>query len=738
VSNTSTSKPAHSPGGEHAPGDLWDLLRAAANQAASQTGKTAEDGTAVSDDRKQAVLKPSGARLTWRAYHRLIAPLWWMGLAQGAAWLGWAAGGLHRGQVRDLVLTVAVTFAALWTARRCWWARHPDGTKGRPRRTRTTKGIKVPPWALSRGFLAWCLTAGAAWVFAAAYTGPGAPAVQLAWLAGALILAVPHLHRRRHRPVPNAALPPPPVPEPPPAEDPRLAKFREWFCTRGHLANAWLSHFSEVPDGFTFELALAEDSAGTRDAVVQLRPGIAAKYDVPLEQVSVEQSKVRRSERRARLTVLETVNAFERIQPWDGASTYDPLTGAFDLGRYIDSTTAHWLLHAPGSGAAGGVLAGVIGSGKSGTAHCIACEAGQARLCVECGPQRTCSQCDVRRICALWMGDPQMQPFGVWRGRADLMGWGPEGCVRLLLMARNAMRARAAFFGTMKWRDHLGRENAGKGWFDPSPQFPLIYVMIDEWPLVATHPVFGKAAVKLAAEIAKEGRKVGIALVFLTQIPDLSELGERAVREMLKAFNVLAHRTDSLSTYMLGIEGNPKELPAGVHGLGYLNGLDRRPAATMRTKNIPEYLKPGQTGVDVRELAELISREPIGYDRAVAEAIAPLGYEGPLQVMGSDGVAILPLIGGDAATAPAVAGPGPSAQAAPVSLLRGPASLDAVSKVALAIQQAGPDGAELYDLLAATGLDALQAQRAAASLVATGGAAQNGYRFIAAGQEAVQ
>jgi hypothetical protein len=727
-------------GAQPSPDEMWELLRAAVNTVSppggknpAKNGKNDQNGRA---ERKQVDPQPGGARLTWQAYHRLIAPIWWMGLTQAAAWLAWAVRGADHGQVRPLILITAAAFAALWTARRCWWARNPDGGKGRPRRIRTAKGIKTPPFPLSRGFLGWCLTAGAAWVTAAAYTHPGGGAAQLLWLAGGLALAVPHLHRRRYRPLPAVLAPPELVPETEPdaPEDPRLTKFRHWFCTKGPLANAWLSHFAEVPDGFSFELALAEESTANREAVVQLRPGIAAKYDVPLEQVSVEQSRVRRSERRACLTVLETVNAYERVQMWDGQSTYDPSTGAFDLGRFIDSTTGHWRLHVPGSGAAGGVIAGVIGSGKSGSAHCIACEAGQARLCAECGPQRTCNRCDMRRMCALWMGDPQMQPFGVWRGRADLMGWGPEGCMRLLLMAHRAMRARAAYFGTMKWRDHLGRENTGKGWFDPSPLFPEIYVMVDEWPLVVASE-WGKWAVKLAGEIAKEGRKVGVGLVFLTQIPDLTELGERAVREMLKAFNVLAHRTDSLSKYMLGVEGNPIELPAGVHGLGYLNGMDHRPAATMRTKNIPEYLQPGQTGIDVREIAERISRNPVTYDRAVLHAITPLGFEGPLQVMGDDGSSLpslLELMEGGGAPILAPAGPAGLAPAAAVpSLLRGPASLDAVSRIARAIQNAGDDGAELYDLMTETGLDALAAQRAASSLVASGGVTQAGDRFVA-------
>jgi len=195
------------------------------------------------------------------------------------------------------------------------------------------------------------------------------------------------------------------------------------------------------------------------------------------------------------------------------------------------------------------------------------------------------------------------------------------------------MKARAARFGTMEWTDHLGRLNHGKGWFDPAPDEAEILATIDEWPLLAANPVLGPLAIALAGAILKEGRKVGIALNLLTQLPDLSELGERVIREMLKAFNVLAHRTDGLSKSMLGIQGDPTKLAPGVHGLGYLNGADQRPAATQRTKHLPEYVKPGQDGPDVREIAERIAGDPVELGDAFTAAAAALGYTGRGQVL---------------------------------------------------------------------------------------------------------
>jgi len=580
---------------------------------------------------------------------------------------------------------------------------------------------------------------------------------QAVMLGGGLAVAGPYLwHARKRPPQPRAAAEDP-VPVLDPA-DPRIEAFRQRFCrSSGPCKNADLHSVRNIPDGFAFELTIdAAADATTRD-VIALIPKIAGLYDVPADQVSVEYPPTR-SERRACISVLTVANAFDREDRWDGESTYDPARGTIRISRYADSADAHWLLHKPGSGAASGVIAGVQGSGKTGTVLVVACEAGQAKLCTECGAARSCARCDPRRIVALWMADPQEQPLGVFRGRADLMAWGPLATVQMLIMMHAAMRALAGYFGTMTWTDHLGRENTGKGYFDPTPEYPLLLGIFDEWPVIIADPVLAKIAVPLAAGLLREGRKVGAALDLLVQLPDLTQFGDRVIRELLKAFNALSHRTDGLSKHMLGIQGDTAALAPGIHGLGYLNGPDGRPGATMRTKHLPEYLKPGETGIDAREIAGRIAADPVRLPGVVIDAITPLGYTGPGQVLdGSQLAAAIALVAADAKsrrpagltvedalrkvvagdTSPAPAGtealPGATARAPSPA---GPPLLpaDPVSLPLLAAVLAQRGEMDLWDVSEAAGCDALEADQALGELAAAGLAVQTApgrYRSLA-------
>jgi hypothetical protein len=604
--------------------------------------------------------------------------------------------------------------------------------------------------------------AGTAWAacsvtaLAGTWLGMASGAGQAVMLAGGLAVAAPYLWHARQRPPRDVAEAPEPVTELP-ATDPRIEAFRARFCRSGALKDAHIHSTRDIPDGFAFELIIADGAKATTKDVVALTDEIAGLYDIPADQVSVEYPPTR-SERRACISVLTVADAFAREDRWDGESTYDPATGCIRIGRYADSTDAHWPLHKPGSGAASGVIAGVQGAGKTGTVLVVATEAGQAKLCTECGGARSCERCDMRRIIALFMGDPQRQPLGVFRGRADHMAWGTHATVQQIIMLHAAMRALAAYFGEMTWTDHLGRENAGKGYFDPTPAFPLILGIVDEWPIIVSDKALAKIAIPLAAGILREGRKVGIGLDFLTQMPDLSELGDRTIRELLKAFAALSHRTDGLSKSMLGIQGDTTKLAPGLHGVGYLNGPDNRPGATMRTKHLPEYLKPGEDGIDAREIAGRIAADPVQLPRVVLDAIIPLGYAGPGGVI--DGSQLKEAMGAVEADArqrrpsgltiedalrAVVAGipppqPAPAAPQAPrpagASL---PAEAPPVFLPLLATVLAQRGEMDLWDVSEAADCDALEADRALADLAAGGLAVQVGpgrYRSLIVGQQA--
>ncbi|MBG6089855.1 hypothetical protein [Actinomadura viridis] len=563
------------------------------------------------------------------------------------------------------------------------------------------------------------VAAGSTWMLVGSVWTPIGPraGMQLALLGGGLAIAAPHLYRNRRRDS-TLELAEPVAELAPPAEDPRLTRFRDHFCVQGTLAGARLHDFEKVPGGFRFHTELPLNRRVTFNHVKQLEDEIAALYDVPYDQVSVEPPESR-SARRAVVTVLTATKAHEREEPWDGTSTYDPDAGTFNLGRYADSTRSRWQIHAPYSGACSGIVVGVQGSGKTGTLHVVASEIGQAKLCVECLAAQSCPQCTPRRFSALWMGDPQQQPFAVWRGRADVTAWGPISCVRMLSWMHAAMRHRSDFFGRMEWTDHLGRSNTGKGWFDPTPQFPQITGVIDEWPVISSDPDLGPYAVQFALDILREGRKVGFGLILGSQEADVDVLGDRGVRQYLRAFNACVHRSDRLAKQMLSIEGNPEDLPDGIHGVSYLKSLDQRSGIVQRPKHLREYLRPGENGVDVRAIADRIAADPITYDESIMRAIVPLGYAGPGQILSDDDgdwdiSKLMPTAAEDDEhdVTDTTAGQAAPATAAPYAAVIHKALQDSPS-------------ADVFDLMESTGLSALEVHRAVEALVIDGHAVRH-------------
>lgn len=679
---------------------VFDMLHAA------ETARQAE-GAHVTPGETAEERRKSTPGLLIADNRAVVAPWGWIAAADIVAFTAHYGGGLYGwwGQ-----LATVTTAAAIVAARTLW---HVRPTRlARVVKTKETRRKIVRDARTA-------LTAGAIWELAAALWTPiGHPYsfMQIALLGGGLAISAPHLWRNRRQ-----LTPPTPTAEiEAPMENPQLTRFREHFCQAGTLKEARLDGFTNVDGGFAFEVECAIAYRGTFQDVKNLEGAIAAFYDVPPDHVSVEPPKTR-SHRRARITILTEVDAHEREEIWDGKSSYDPKTGCFDLGRYADSIRSRWQLHVPYSGAAGGISVGKIGSGKTGTLHVVAGEAGQARLCTECLAEQSCKQCDLRRIAAVWMGDPQKQPFGVWRGRADLTAWGPLACVRMLHWMHAAGRSRAASLGEMEWTDHLGRTNHGKGWFDPTPQFPLVIGIIDEWPMITGDPDLAAFAVPLAVDILSEFRKVGMTLVLGTQEADVDILGERAMREALTAFNTCVHRTDQYAKQMLDIEGNPTHLAPGVPGLSFLNGIDRRSSIRQRTKSIREYARPGETFVDVREIAEQISSEPISYDDGILRAIEPLGYADPGQVLSADDAwdlsALMPQEDDSRAEAGVDSAPA-------TSTFSGAVAPEDIGRVEHTLRVRHSEGADLYDLMQATDLSALDVSRAVDTLIANGQAAQ--------------
>jgi hypothetical protein len=205
-------------------------------------------------------------------------------------------------------------------------------------------------------------------------------------------------------------------------------------------------------------------------------------------------------------------------------------------------------------------------------------------------------------------------------------------------------------------------------------------------------------------------RKVGIHTLFGTQILDMSQTGARELREMIKFFNLVGHRCDELSSSMAGLIGKPSLLSPDEPGSGYMRGPDQRSGTKFRTKYCPEYNKPGETGPDIRHLAEVIGSTPITLDPAFLRTMKAFGikhHDVLTEWKGGPGAGETPAA---APAAPAGTPKGPG--------LGGLPARDEVEKVRAGLRN--DPTADSYRLMETTGLSALAVGRALDWLAANG------------------
>ena len=700
--------------------------------------------------------KPKPAVSLW-AHNRLgkmTAPLAWTGVADTAAFCFRCA--VHAsGFGSDAALAGGGLIVAAAGVRTVWQLRRrrDPGQKAMPPLTAVQKRAR------KRALTGWI--AAAAWAPMMIWGAPLGPGglVQEAALFGGLAVGAGHMHASRRQEIPwlqRDAIAGPgedPGPDQEKGPDPREESFRKRFIdgpatgpkTRP-LAGARIEDFAEVDGGFSFVVVAGEETNVTIQTVHQQRPMIAAHYDVPLDQVMVDDAP-KRSARRSKVTVLTLEDAFAAPRLWDGLSTYDPKTGAVNHGRFGDGTSGRWRFHAPGSGMWGGFVYGAMGTGKSFDLHKLAGEAGIVIQCPGCGAfseeDGRCDDCSPSRIFLIFMGDPQCRAFGPWEGCADLLFFGEDACVFQQRFLREVMIERDREAGTRTRTDKKGRTRKGAGWFDPTPGVPGILGITDEWTKVV-NSANGAEAVEDAEVVNREARKSGLGEIFASQMPDAGQTGgTRALRTLLRDFNTVAHRLDPMGKAMTAVKGNAVDLPDGedMAGIGYIAGIDNRSAAPFRTDHLPEDAAEGQ--VDVLDMAEQVADLPVVIDPAVQRVMDR--YEIKHRDVITDAwVAALRAREENEGRQQAVAGgqndtAGPGSPGAPVA--GGPVTIGAMraasQAVAACVDETGA-AAMLYDVMERTTLTAGQAERALAALETSGEVTKNGARAWIPGNSSSQ
>lgn len=326
----------------------------------------------------------------------------------------------------------------------------------------------------------------------------------------------------------------------------------------GALPGAQLVGVEALEDsslGWQATIQLPLDDAQTSQSALAATRRIAKVYGVPATQVVVEPSIL---EDEARLLVL-TRNPLAAVQPFVKPQL-DKATGLIPIGVHPDGSRALWRLWTPGSGACHGLVAGTTGAGKGGVVNDL------------------CAEIRHSGIAALFFGDPQGgESAPDWVDGAHCFAGTIPRIRRMLQGVEREMKAREKRRSRSRWVDEKGRTRRGKGKYDPTHEEPLLMVVIDEAWQVTPDP----ECQRIIALIGKQGRKLGVGIILVVQVPSLAELGgDLTIRSMLSSTNIIILRTaDKLSAQMgvpMDLPIDPVNLPvtwpdgSTTAGLGYL------------------------------------------------------------------------------------------------------------------------------------------------------------------------
>lgn len=195
------------------------------------------------------------------------------------------------------------------------------------------------------------------------------------------------------------------------------------------------------------------------------------------------------------LVTIVTRSPIKEEVIWPGPAAFDPKTGSVALGPFADGMgVAHWRVYA-GPRIKGGYMQGGTGSGKSRTFDAVAIAVAAAE------------------------SHPTVVAYADGQGGAS----SPMLAEHADVVARTPEEFREMLSGLLRVKELRQLENDLERWtgFTPRADRPGILVFVDEQHKFFCDPVIAA----MAAELVREGEKVGIAIIGASQDPLLSAFG---------------------------------------------------------------------------------------------------------------------------------------------------------------------------------------------------------------------
>jgi hypothetical protein len=468
-----------------------------------------------SQQRRRRQISVSVAKKTW-AWRRGLAPFFFVLLL-------WAAGALAHAIPSGAVQTTVAVMLVLGGA--MWWGLE---------KAKSTRNASTYAWLL--------YLCSSVWLASAAAVGAGPPMPGFL-LLGFLPFAIPwwihHRIRRKSR------------------TGDELRIWEEMVaCPGGALPGSRLINIRHTDRGWTADVLLP-GGAIDNETAVSARKRIASAYasaygdaqKVSISAVTLEAADDDRAD-------LMKLAVFKK-NPTHETSLYDPEThfelveGCVPLMSYPDGTRAYARIFKEGSGPTHVIIAGSTGSGKSRTIDLFL------------------TQSNLTGLVHTWFIDPQNgASSAAWanakKGQARWRGHTEFQYREMLAAARRVMQYREGVNTSMTWVNEDGEEEIGVDFFEPSPERPILQLVIEE----AYNLLEDKELAKIINDLARMARKCGVQLVLIVQWPGLDQLGNsNALREQLKNGTIVcmkisdAEAGDLLLPPHIKKHANPAKMP---------------------------------------------------------------------------------------------------------------------------------------------------------------------------------